>query len=153
MEVPPRPVDNHFAQHLWPETGEYYKSHHILSVPSSLPSAHSEDWNLAEMQIILSISSSSHIPQPPTRQISHAHLLKWRAVTWAAYHTTYCLSSVTLGEGLTSQIRDGRGKRKREGSIFSWIKNTNVLAAFRFDQHLFWFNWKSSYDSCSNCVE
>lgn len=87
---------------------EPYKSHHHIRSPSSLPPLHTlKTEPFAEMQIIMSLSSSFRLPQPPTQQISHAHLLKWRAVTRAAYHTTYCLSSVAVGIGLTSQIRCG----------------------------------------------
>lgn len=112
-------ADSHFAQNLrMIRPGEYFSGQHIPSIPSQLPFSHSLACNLADMQIILSISSSAHTPQPPTLQISHAHLPKWRAVTQAACHTTYCFSSVTLEIALTSQLRDGKERARETGRGF-----------------------------------
>lgn len=130
--VRPQPADVLLAQHLQlVEPGEHYRSLHIPSIPSS----HSLACNLADMQIILSISSSPHTPQPPTLQISHAVLLKWRAVTQAACHTTYCFSSVTLEIALTSQLRARERERVPYLCLAAFILGIirTTLAAFRIN--------------------
>lgn len=81
-------------------------------------------------------------PQPPTLQISHAHLLKWGAVTQAACHAAYCVSSF----GDSTDISTKGWKREREmervrnlclaAFIHGIIRTT--LAAFRGNHYKFY---------------